>query len=203
MKKIITVLMACLLSLAVTACEIGSPNGEGAGDGSSGTAKEGETADQNQKITELEQKISALEQEKRELQLTINRFEQEKQWFPTIGNLALQFVHAHIAGDAETLREMLGPDMALEERNGALYVTYSHEEQKVEWPVYSEDADRVYQDMLIQGFEYMPQDQTYRVHIREFFADRQQEIISPPTFLNLTFRQIDGEWKVVEISFDV
>lgn len=55
--------------------------------------------------------------------------------------------------------------------------------------------------MVIQGFGQL-ENSRYVIHIREFYTENAQET-SPPTFLNLHFQQVDGQWKVVYFEFDV
>lgn len=184
MKRMVFVLLLCLL---VVGCENGVDEREAS----------------RQTMEELQQKIDRLEQEKQRLQTEVERFQAEKQSFAEISNLAYQFVEAHTSGDREAMRKMLGNRLTLTEREDGLYISYPYEGEEVEWRVYQENSPYVYENMLIQGFEYVPEEEIYRVHIREFYADRQKAPVSPPTFLNLTFQRQDHKWKIVSLTFDV
>ncbi|BES65134.1 hypothetical protein SANA_15730 [Gottschalkiaceae bacterium SANA] len=67
--------------------------------------------------------------------------------------------------------------------------------------MWRKDDSRSYKDMVIQGFGQL-ENSRYVIHIREFYTENAQET-SPPTFLNLHFQQVDGQWKVVYFEFDV
>lgn len=149
-----------------------------------------------QEIEQLKQEIAAMQKELDALQV-------EKKHYTVISHLSAQFVEAHVAGDKRALEELLAYHVKLEEKEGELLVSYLYAGVEVEWSVYRAESPYVYQGMVLQGFGYNPDTGMYMVHIQEFYTDQAGEPVSPPTFLNLAFQQIAGEWKVIEVTFDV
>jgi len=56
--------------------------------------------------------------------------------------------------------------------------------------------------MIIQGYGYYEESEEYSIHIREFFELENGEPVIPPTFLNLYFKNFEGNWKVTSFYFD-
>lgn len=151
----------------------------------------------------LQEENEQLKQETVALKKELDALQVEKKHYTVISHLSSQFVQAHTAGDRSALEGLLAPHVTLAERDGNLYVAYPFAGEEVEWPVYHAESPYVYQGMVLQGFGYDPETGTYILHIQEFYEDQEGEPVSPPTFLNLTFQQIEGNWKVIEVTFDV
>lgn len=157
----------------------------------------------NKTITELEQKLNSLEEEKRELQKERDRHTLEKDFFAEISNQAYQFVQAHISGNREEIQKFLGNGLTLTEKDRDLYVTFPVSGDEVEVRVYQEDSPYVFKGMIIQGYNYDPNEEVYRVHIREFYEHTDPQHVFLPTFVNLSFQRMENDWKIVQIEFDV
>lgn len=145
-----------------------------------------------EEIERLNEKISGLEKQ-------IETNEKENDLFTQLSNLSREFVKAHTTGDKETLQTLLSKELILEERDEKLLIKNN---DNFEWLLYAADGPQL-DDWVIQGFQYIPENVTYTIHLREFFNDTNGEPVSPPTFLNLTFKLINDEWKVDGVEFDV
>ncbi|ESU31965.1 hypothetical protein G3A_13750 [Bacillus sp. 17376] len=149
-------------------------------------------AENKAEIDRLNEKISEMEG-----QLETNQ--KENDLFSQMSYLSMEFVKAHTTGDKETLQALLSEELIMEERDNNLFVKNN---DNVEWLLYSADNHQL-DDWVIQGFQYNPENDTYTVHIREFFSDANGEPVSPPTFLNLKFKLYNDQWKVDGLEFDV
>lgn len=183
MKKLLTLLICSLL--LITAC--------------SSTAETSQTDELTNKLKESEAKITALIQKNQQLENEVNRYKEGMEHFPYISNLSREFVQAHTTGDQEKISQMLSNELKLENRDNKLYVV-GHE---MEWFLYSPDKKTKLADWVIQGFEYSSDNKTMQVFIREFLVNSKGELDSPPTFLNLTFKKFEDQWKIFRIEFDV
>ncbi|MFE8699731.1 hypothetical protein ACFYKX_03730 [Cytobacillus sp. FJAT-54145] len=154
-----------------------------------------------QSLNEKGNEIKQLAQSKEELNQKIDSFILEKENFPVISNISREFVQAHTAGDKEKLRELLSEDVNLLEKDSKLYVRISGNDY--EWLLFDPHIDSTYDDWVIQGYQYDPATDTYSVFIREFFSDINGESVSPPTFLGLTFKYQENQWKIISLGFDV
>lgn len=138
----------------------------------------------SQRVTELEQQVE--------------NYQKEVEMFPNFSDLSRQFVRAHTSGDIETLQTLLSDELVLEQIEHTLYI---EDDTNYKWQVFTV-GDKL-DDWVIQGFQYNTDNNTYMVHIREFLKNAEGEPVSPPTFLNLTFKFVNEEWKVSGLSFDV
>jgi len=145
--------------------------------------------------TKLVDKLKVKEKKIKELTQRVSEFEHEKDLFPLISNLSREFVYAHTTGDKKSIQPLLHENISLEKRNNGIYAIVDGE---IEWLLFSEGRHERYVDWVLQGFGYDESEQTYIVHIREFYKDE-----APPTFLNLTFKKINDKWKIINLSFDV
>lgn len=150
-------------------------------------------------LTENKEEIERLNAEIAGLEKQLETHQKEKDLFSQLSNLSREFVKAHTTGDKEAVQALVSEELTLEERDNKLWIKNS---DNYDWLLHSVEFDQL-DDWVIQGFEYFPEDDTYRVHIREFFSDANGEPVSPPTFLNLTFKLINEEWKVDGVEFDV
>lgn len=161
----------------------------------------GELQKLSETLNEKENEIKHLAQSKEELNHKIDSFNQEKENFPVISNISREFVQAHTTGDKEKLRELLSDDVNLLEKDSKLYVRINGNDYK--WLLFDSRSDSTFDDWLIQGYHYDHETDTYNVFIREFFSDINGESVSPPTFLGLTFKYQENEWKIISLGFDV
>lgn len=150
-------------------------------------------------LTENKEEIERLNEKIAQLEKQLETLQKEKDLFSQLSNLSREFVKAQATGDKETLQTLVSDELTLVVRDNQLLIK-GHDQY--EWHLYSDNEVHL-DDWIIQGFEYIPEDDAYRVHIREFFIDAKSEPVSPPTFLNLTFKLIDNEWKVDGVEFDV
>lgn len=155
-----------------------------------------------EQIAVFEKNISELKNNVEALERQLGDIQDEKDQFPIISNLVLDFVRAHTQGDQPALRELLADSIRLEDRSGTLYAIWEEDGREISWAIYAPEMGSRYVDMVLQGYGYNEAG-NYNAHIREFYVDENNEPESPPTFLNLEFQAIDGNWKVVSLSFDV
>lgn len=157
----------------------------------------------NNEIQELKKRIKSLESELKEKEDYIERFKQQQDLFPLLSNIALEFVRGHTQGDIEMLKKVASDNISIVEKDNEIYGKYEVHGNEIEWLLYNNDVKNRYQDMVIQGYGYYQENNTYVIHIREFYVDEYNEPVSPPTFLNLYFSELEEGWKVVEFDFDV
>lgn len=151
-------------------------------------------------INEQENQIKELTETNKELMYEIDRLNQESELFSSISNVSKEFIEAHTAGNQEKLKKLLSDEMELVEREDILYVV---SEDDYEWSLFNSNSELTLSDWIIQGFHFDLEENTYLVHIREFYIDKKGNSVIPPTFLNLYFKHQDDEWKIVKLSFDV
>ena len=134
---------------------------------------------------DLENKIETLTQQMEKLNTEIEGFHQEKENFAVISNVAREFVRASTSGDEEKLRTILSGDIVLEREGNKITAIIDG----VEWLLFSEERVFHFDDWVIQGYHYNSDENTYEMFIREFYTDSNQELVSPPTFLHVTFKK--------------
>jgi len=148
---------------------------------------------------DLENKIETLTQQIEKLNTEIEGYHQEKENFAVMSNVVREFVRASTSGDEEKLRTLLSEDIVLEREGNKLTAIID----EMDWLLFSEERVFHFDDWVIQGYQYNSDENTYSIFIREFYTDSKQELVSPPTFLYLTFKEINGEWKIINLAFDV
>lgn len=151
-------------------------------------------------LNEKENQIEKINQNITELEKQMETNKKEKDLFPLISNLSMEFVRAHTTGDKEKLQELLSKDIILQERDNKLY---SINNAYDEWVLFSYEVNTHLDNWVIQGFHFNSESNTYNVHIREYIKDLNGNPVSPPTFLYLTFKMFNNEWKVIGLGFDV
>lgn len=154
-------------------------------------------------IDELNLKIKELESNLKQADELIKHYEMKEDIFPYISNLGLQFVRAHTQGNLEEMKSLLSDDVRLVKKKEGIYGIYQYEEHEIEYCLYSSDKDNMFIDMVIQGYGYVEEKDVFVLHIREFYENSDGELLSPPTFLNLYFKQTEKGWKINSFEFDV
>ncbi|WP_409275133.1 hypothetical protein V1499_07630 [Neobacillus sp. SCS-31] len=141
---------------------------------------------------ELNKRIADLEK-----QLDTNK--KEKELFSVISNLSKDFVKGHTSGDKDKIQSLVSGDLFIEDKENKLYINNNANDQWLLYPFSGKQLD----DWVIQGFQYNSDSDTYLLYIREFYKDENGESVSPPTFLSLTFKFENNEWKVISLGFDL
>lgn len=149
---------------------------------------------QNHKIEELQKQVDRM------IEVSDARKIQDD-LYPGLSNLAHQFVRAHTTGDLEKVRALLDPKISVELSDGEMRAFWNEGDVQMDWVLWQENAVIIYRDKVIQGYGQL-EDGTMLIHIREFYESGYEEV-SPPTFLNLYFQQVDDEWKISYFEFDV
>ena len=193
MKKLL-LLMVCSITL-ITACSQADDSLKG-----NESQLEIDKAALSESLSNKENKIEKLTRNIAELEKQIESNEKEKDFFPHISNMSREFVKAHTSGDKEQLRQLLSEDIMIEDRDNKLYYVKNDKE---EWVLFSYEGETQLDDWVIQGFQYYSESNTFRIQIREFYIDLNGESVSPPTFLGLTFKMSNNEWKIISLAFDV
>ena len=152
-------------------------------------------------LSDQENKVEKLTQSITELEKQVDATKKEKDLFPVISNLSREFVRAHTSGDKEKLQELLSEDIILVDRDNELYA--KHGEDENEWLLFSRERKAQLDDWVIQGYHYDSESDKFHINIREFYVDENGEPESPPTFLGLSFKMFNNEWKIIGIGFDV
>ncbi len=155
----------------------------------------------SESLSNQENEMEKLSQSITELEKQLDATRKEKDIFPGISNLSREFVRAHTSGDKEKLQELLSEDIILIDRDNELYA--KHGEDEYEWLLFSHERKVLLDDWVIQGYQYDSESDTFHINIREFYVDANGEPESPPTFLGLSFKMFDNEWKIIGIGFDV
>lgn len=155
-----------------------------------------------EQLNEKEKKIIELKQNIEQLNLQIDDFNQEKEQFVFISNISKEFVQAHTTGDKEKLSQLLSEDIVLVEKENKLYAKIVNSDG-FEWLLFNNETKNQFVDWVIQGYGFDGKTNTFNIFIREFYIDSNGEPESPPTFLHLTFKMYNNEWKINSLGFDV
>ncbi|WP_144512224.1 hypothetical protein [Bacillus sp. FJAT-22090] len=153
-------------------------------------------------LKEKEQKVDELNQHIEQLNVQIEDFNMEKEHFVFVSNISREFVEAHTIGDKDKLHQLISEDIVLIEKEGKLNASMNNSDG-YEWNLFNKEAKRKFVDWVIQGYEYDGETETFNIAIREFYLDSNGEPESPPTFLYLTFKMYNNEWKINSLAFDV
>jgi len=133
----------------------------------------------NEQIKDLQEKIKLLEAENNEMKVKMDNIKKEKDNFNELSHLAVEFVNAQVKGDTKKLKEMIS--------------------EEVEWkyvPYTKDNSDGQYEYMVIQAYEYVPEDDVYKINIKESYAEIPGLQFQ---FLDLHFKKINNEWKIVYV----
>ncbi|TCK97976.1 hypothetical protein EDC19_0382 [Natranaerovirga hydrolytica] len=119
-----------------------------------------------------------------------------------IFNLSSDFILAHTQGDARALKEMLPSNFTVEKNEDKVNILYEYANETIKQTVYgNREAD--FKSFKINGINWKD-DQNVMIHFQEIYIDTKTEaIFSPPTFLNLEFKKVGGEWRIGAIEFDI
>ncbi len=188
LRKKLVVLFICSLTM-VTACAQEDPSFD-----EEKVELLYELEDKENEIKDLTQRIDDLEKEMADSRKGVEHFAH-------IGNQSREFVQAHTTGDKEKLRELLSENIILEDRDNDLYAVFDG----MEWFLHRGAGERqiVFDDWVIQGYDYESKGNTINIFIREFYTDPNGEPTSPPTFLHLKFEMVNNECKIVSFGFYV
>jgi len=159
-------------------------------------------SDYDNQINELEERNRILEAELEEKKNYIKRIEEKEDLFTIFAYLSTDFVRGQTQGDAQKLREVVADNVSIVEDNNQIYGIFEDNGTEVEFRLYNGSGDAIYKDMIIQGYGYYEESEEYSIHIREFFELENGEPVIPPTFLNLYFKNFEGNWKVTSFYFD-
>lgn len=157
----------------------------------------------NNQISELEERNRILEVELEEKNNYIRRMEEKEDLFHIFAYLSIDFVRGQTQGDARKLREVVADNVLIVEDNEQIYGIFENNGSEVEFMLYNGNRESIYKDMIIQGYGYYEESEEYTIHIREFFELENGEPVIPPTFLNLHFKNFEGNWKITSFYFDV
>lgn len=135
------------------------------------------------------------------LEKQVSANNKELEIFHVVSNMSREFVQAHTSGDKEKLRQLLSEENILVDRDSKLYS--KHADDEYEWLLFSYEKQALLHDWVIQGYQYDSESNTFYINIREFYIDENGENESPPTFLGLTFKLYNEEWKIFSLGFDV
>ncbi|MFJ7738778.1 hypothetical protein ACIQ2D_20930 [Lysinibacillus sp. NPDC097287] len=153
-------------------------------------------------LNEKDKKIEELNQTIEQLNIQIDDFNKEKDNFGFISNLSMEFVQAQTTGDKDKLRQLLSEDIVLEEKDNKLYAKIINS-NGFEWLLFNKEGKTQLDDWVIQGYQYDSKTKTFNIFIREVYINLNGEPDIPPTFLNLTFKMYNTEWKITSLGFDV
>lgn len=154
-------------------------------------------------VSELEERIKILEAELEEKNTYISHMQEKEHLFPAFTNMSIQFVRGQTQGDVQKLKEVIADSVLIIEDNEQIYGVYEYDGDEMEYRLYDNSSNILYKDMIIQGYGFSKESETYVIHIREFFEYQNGVPVSPPTFLNLYFKNLNGNWKITGFDFDV
>jgi len=157
----------------------------------------------NNKINELEDRIKILEADLKEKNNYVAEIQEKENLFSTFANMSIEFVRGQTQGDVQKLKEVVADNVLIIEDNDYIYGVYEYNGDEIEYMLYNDSSDIIYKDMIIQGYGYLKESEAYVIHIREFFEYQNGELVSPPTFLHLYFKNLEGDWKITSFEFDV
>lgn len=152
-------------------------------------------------IDSLNQEIADYEERIKDYILDIEQNDLEDAYFDTLANMSLEFVRAYTSGDIDKLQELTDDTIEYYYNDKDIYCRYTYEGVDIEHPVYIDDRAMYYKDMVIQGYGYLEEEDSYIVHIAVFQTEDSPYFGG--TFLNLYFKISDGYWKVSMLEFDI
>lgn len=155
-----------------------------------------------EQLNEKDKRIIELKQNIEQLNVQMDNFNMEKEQFVFISNISKEFVQAHTTGDKEKLSQLLSENVVLVEKENNLFARIVNSDN-FEWLLFNNVAKNQFVDWVIQGYDYDDKTNTFNIYIREFYIDSYGEPESPPTFLSLTFKMYNNEWKIDSLGFDV
>ena len=195
MRKRLLLLIVCSFAL-VTACSQ-AENSLGA----KASHLEADNLKLTERLNDKEKMIENLTQRIEELEKQVDNNNKELEIFHVVSHLSREFVQAHTSGNKEKLRQLLSEEITLLDRDSKLYS--KHGDDEYEWLLFSYERQALLHDWVIQGYQYDSESNTFHINIREFYIDINGEHESPPTFLGLTFKMYNNEWKIISLGFDV
>jgi hypothetical protein len=155
-----------------------------------------------EQLNEKDKRIIELKQNIEQLNVQMDNFNMEKEQFVFISNISKEFVQAHTTGDKEKLSQLLSENVVLVEKENNLFARIVNSDN-FEWLLFNNVTKNQFVDWVIQGYDYDDKTNTFNIYIREFYIDSYGEPESPPTFLSLTFKMYNNEWKIDSLGFDV
>ncbi len=171
MKKII--LSICFAAILLQGC----------------SAKTNDSVEYNKQIQLLEEKIDFLEKK-------VENYEEADNKFSILSNLSLEFVRAHTTGDIDKLKSLISDDITLLEKDNEIYRVCGED---ITYTLYDESRQTKYLDMVVQGYAYDQQNETYHINISEFYEGN----FAGGYFLNLTYKKFNDGWKVINFELDI
>lgn len=163
-----------------------------------GCTGEKETAKETERLAEenntLTSKIHTLEKQVDNLKEQQKHLEKEKELFTTFSYLAFDFMKALQTGDLILLESVISNDIHVEAtKDRWFYITneQNHENNKI--LLY--DASNQIKFWRIDFYGQVPDYEKYGMSIRIFTEENIKS--GMPEVINLSFEEIDGEWKIV------
>lgn len=158
-----------------------------------------------EKIDQLNHEVENLKKEIKEKDKIIEAYQFEQDQFAAISRVSLKFMRGCINGDVEQLKSLFTSNMKIEEKENKIVASYFSGDQNIEYTLYDPTSDRTYQDMVINGFKYVPEEETYIVILQTFYdtLKKDEEEHFSMGFIHLLCKKKDCCWKINEIAFDI
>jgi len=182
-KKILLPILVCIFFISGCAINTGAKN--------------------NNQINKLEERNRILKAELEEKNNYIRWIEEKEDLFNVFANMSIKFVRGQTQGDVQKLREVVADNVLIIEDNGNIYGAFENNGTEIEYMLHYGNRESIYKDMVIQGYGYLEEREEYIIHIREFFEHENGEPVTPPTFLDIHFKNFEGNWKITGFHFDV
>lgn len=141
----------------------------------------------------LTSKIHALEEQLDNLTIQRNHLEKGKDLFTTFSNLSFDFMIALQTGDLNLLESVVSEDFSVESTKGVwFYITKDPIDGNNKIPLY--DAANPIKHWRIDFYGQVPDYEKYGMSIRIFAKENIKSGMA--RVINLSFEEIDGEWKI-------
>lgn len=152
------------------------------------------------KESDINETASAeLNQQVEDLKGQVEVLTKEHDAFPTISNLTKDFVQAQVTGDKERLNQLITDDVVIEEKGTELYVST---DGGPGFLLFSEELKEQFGGWEIRSAGYSKERGSFDVFLSEFHATPDDEE-SPISFVNLYFKEVDNQWKIAGVEFDI
>jgi hypothetical protein len=158
-------------------------------------------AKSNSLLEERNQEIKKLTQRVQDLEKKVEMLDEENQNLPIILDLSQQFVSAKHEGNKEKLRSLVSDaeEVLLPELEDGLYVVSS----QGRFPLHTEETERGFVGWDLNSYSFDHEKNEVLIQITESYEDENGESVSPPTFLYLNFKNVDGYWTIFEVWYDI
>ena len=157
----------------------------------------------HERIESAENDISEMQKSVDSIKYAIENYDVVKELYNDFVSISEKFVDYHTTGNVSGLEEIVSSNVEILEKDGKVYGRINVYGENVDWTLYDEESKEKYSHMEIQGYGYVDESEVVLIHIREYYYYEDGSDVTPPTFLNLFLKNMDGQWIISGFEFDV